>query len=98
MLPKFSCFNRRITGILFCAVGIVFTKMNYLIQLKSAYLELLYFTGVCIAVFGLAVFSSALTARTTEQILVCPECFQINNALARACKKCKLPFAAKSKQ
>ena len=95
MLPKFSCSNKKVTGILFCLVGIVFTKMNHLLQLPSAYNELLYFLGVCIAIFGLAIFSSALTARTTETILVCPACFQINNSLARACKKCNLPLGTK---
>jgi uncharacterized membrane protein len=92
MLPKFPCSKKKVTGILFCIVGIVFTRLNYLLQLQSAHIDLLYFSGVCIAIFGLAVFSSALTARTTEKILVCPSCFQINNSLASACKKCKLPL------
>jgi len=92
MLPKFSSSNKKVTGILFCIGGIFFTKLNYLFQLQSAYIELLYFAGVCIAIFGMAVFSSGLTSRTTEKILVCPSCLQINNSLASACKKCKLPL------
>jgi hypothetical protein len=92
MLPKFNSSNKKVTGILFCIVGIVLTRLNYLFQLQSDYLELLYFAGVCIAIFGIAVFSSGLTSRTTEKILVCPSCFQINTSLARVCKKCKLPL------
>jgi hypothetical protein len=92
MLPKSSFFNRKVSGILFCIVGIVFTKMNYIVPLEKAYTELLYFAGVCIALFGLAVFSSGLTSRSTEKILVCPACFKINDSLAKACKKCKHPL------
>jgi hypothetical protein len=92
MLPRFSFFNKKGLGSLFCVVGVLLTKLNYIVQLNPIYRESLYFAGVGIAIAGIAIFSSGLTSRTIKKVLVCPSCLQINNSLARACKKCKLPL------
>jgi|GEM_PF-1711303 len=92
MLPRFRYFNNKGLGILFCVVGVLLTKLNYMVQLNPLYRESLYFAGVGIAIAGIAIFSAGLTSRTTERILICPACMQINNALSTVCKKCKLPL------
>jgi hypothetical protein len=92
MLPRLTCFNKKGLGIFFCIAGVLCTKLNYIVQLNPLPRESFYFAGVGIAIAGIALFSAGLTSRTTEKILVCPACLQINNSLAIACKKCKLPL------
>jgi hypothetical protein len=92
MLPRSICFNKKGLGIFLCVVGVLLTKLNYIVQLNPTPRETLYFAGVGIAIAGIAFFSAGLTSRTTERILVCPACMHINDALSSACKKCKLPL------
>lgn len=96
MLPRSTCFNKKCLGILFCVGGVLLTKLNYFFQLTPMPRESLYFAGVGIAIAGIALFSAGLTSRTTERILVCPSCLQINDAIATVCKKCKLPLRNKT--
>jgi hypothetical protein len=92
MLPRLTCFNKKGFGIFFCVLGVLLSKLNYIVQLNPIPRETLYFAGVGIAIAGIALFSAGLTSRTTERILICPTCMHINDALSSACKKCKLPL------
>jgi hypothetical protein len=92
MLPRSAYSNKKGLGLLFCVVGVLLTKLNYVFQLNPIPRESLYFAGVGIAIAGIALFSAGLTSRKTERILVCPSCLKINDTTVSVCKKCKRPL------
>jgi len=91
MLLRYRCSNKKAVGIVFCIIGIVLTKLNYILP-QTLFLETLSLGGFFIAMSGIALFTFGLTSRTTEKVTICPSCLSINRSLDKLCKKCRTPL------